>query len=141
MLPVSLLVDCRPDDPRLAAALSAAGLPAPTPAARYFMRDDADGFGAIEGDGPDRLLRSVVVPQARRGEGIGAALVTALADKARTSGTTRLWLLTTDAAGFFARLGWTAVDRASAPDAIRASDQFTTLCPASATLMMRELGR
>ena len=138
---MSRLVDCRADDPRLAAALGAAGLPAPSPAARHFMRDDADGFGAIEGDGPDRLLRSVVVPASRRGEGIGAALVAALVEKARTSGTMRLWLLTTDASGFFARLGWTTIDRANAPDAIRASDQFTTLCPASATLMMRELGR
>jgi len=138
---VSQLVDCRADDPRFAAALAAAGLPPCSASAHCFALADRDGFGAIEGDGPDRLLRSVVVPQARRGQGVGAALVAALAEKARTFGTTRLWLLTTDAADFFAGLGWTVVERANAPQAIRASDQFTTLCPASATLMMRELGR
>ena len=76
-----------------------------------------------------------------RGTGVGAALVASLIGQARSSGAERLWLLTTDAAGFFARLGWVVVDRDSAPAGIRAGDQFTTLCPASATLMMRIVAR
>jgi len=60
-----------------------------------------------------------------------------LIERARSSGAERLWLLTTGAGDFFARLGWVVADRDTAPIAIRASDQFTTLCPASAMLMMR----
>lgn len=137
---MSLLLDCAADRPDFADALAAAGLPPCPPTALCFRRYDACGFGAIEGDGPDRLLRSVIVV-GPRGEGIGTALVTALIAQARELGAKRLWLLTTDTADFFARLGWIAVDRAAAPATIRGTDQFTTLCPASATLMVRELGQ
>lgn len=133
------LVDCDPADPRLAAALADAGLPECAQGARCFALGDGRGFGAIDGDGPDRLLRSVVVAPDLRGAGVGAALVASLVEQARSSGAERLWLLTTGASAFFARLGWTIVDRETAPDAIRASDQFVSLCPASATLMMRTL--
>jgi len=138
---MSGLVDCDPGDPRFAAALADAGLPAGAPAARCFALSDGTGFGAIEGNGADRLLRSVVVLPKLRGTGVGAALVASLIEQARSSGAERLWLLTTGAADFFARLGWVVVDRDSAPAGIRAGDQFTTLCPASATLMMRIVAR
>jgi N-acetylglutamate synthase-like GNAT family acetyltransferase len=82
-----------------------------------------------------------VVDAARRSEGVGASLVALLADEARELGAERLWLLTTTASGFFERLGWVIVPRDAAPPAIRASDQFTSLCPSSATLMTRELAR
>jgi amino-acid N-acetyltransferase len=135
------LVACASDDPRFVRALADAGLPRCAQQARCFALDDGDGFGAIEGEGSDYLLRSVVVPAGRRGTGRGAALVAALAEMAREAGAERLWLLTTEAAEFFARCGWASVDRTVAPSTIRANEQFTTLCPASATLMLRELGR
>ena len=135
------LIDCDPGDPRFAAALAAAGLPAGVPGARCFAFGDGSGFGAIEGDGPDRLLRSVMLSPESRGAGVGAALVDLLAGEARSSGAERLWLLTTSAAGFFTRLGWVVMDRDAAPAVIRGSDQFVGLCPASATLMMRTLAR
>ena len=135
------LAACEPDDARWVSALKEAGLPACTHEARCFALPEGEGFGAIEGDGPDRLLRSIVVPLAWQGRGIGTSLVTALSDEARNSGVERLWLLTTGAADFFTRHGWAVADRAAAPEAIRTSEQFTTLCPASATLMMRDLRR
>ena len=138
---MSGLVDCDPGDPRFAAALADAGLPASAPAARCFALSDGTGFGVIEGNGADRLLRSVVVLPKLRGTGVGAALVASLIEQARSSGAERLWLLTTDAGDFFARHGWTVMHRAVAPAAIRVSDQFTTLCPASATLMVRAVAR
>jgi len=141
MLPLMGLAPCEPDDPRFAAALAAAELP---PCGRdglcYVLADD-EGFGMIEGEGPDRLLRSVVVPAPHRGTGAGSRLVALLAAEAATLGVERLWLLTTTASEFFARLGWVVVPRDAAPAAIRASDQFTSLCPSSATLMLRELVR
>lgn len=108
----------------------------------YFALNDGGAtvaFGGIAGTGPDRLLRSIVVPAGARRTGIGARIVAALEEEAKRAGADRLWLLTTDAAGFFDRIGWRAADRSAAPDAIRQSAQFASICPASATLMVREL--
>lgn len=110
--------------------------------ARFYVAQ-VDGvavaFGGLEGDGPDQLVRSVVVPAAARGGGHGRQIVQALSVQARTDGAARLWLLTTSAEGFFADLDWAVMDRASAPEAVRASRQFSGLCPASAVLMCRHL--
>ena len=141
MLPLNDLVRCDPDDPRFVAALAAADLPACGRNGQCYATADGGGFGMIEGEGADRLLRSVVVPAPQRGTGAGTRLVHLLASQAAGTGAARLWLLTTTAAVFFRRLGWRAVPRDAAPAAIRASDQFTSLCPSSATLMMRELGQ
>jgi GNAT superfamily N-acetyltransferase len=51
-----------------------------------------------------------VVPKHRR-KGAGAALVRAVEDQARQRGFSRLYLYTTDAVGFYARLGWSVLDR------------------------------
>lgn len=96
-------------------------------------------FGGLEGVGPDQLIWSVVVPAAVRGGGYGRQIAHALANQTGTDGVERLWLLTTSADGFFASLGWMVTDRASAPEAVRASRQFSGLCPASAVLMCRRL--
>ncbi|WP_164940895.1 GNAT family N-acetyltransferase [Bradyrhizobium zhanjiangense] len=54
--------------------------------------------------------RLFVVPEYRR-KGAGAALVAAIEDQARQREFSRLYLYTTDAAGFYARLGWAVLDR------------------------------
>ncbi|MGH6678166.1 MAG: GNAT family N-acetyltransferase [Bradyrhizobium sp.] len=51
-----------------------------------------------------------VVPVHRR-MGAGAALVHAIEDQARLRGFSRLYLYTTAASGYYARLGWSVVDR------------------------------
>jgi predicted N-acetyltransferase YhbS len=51
-----------------------------------------------------------VVPEHRR-QGAGAALVRAIEDQARQRGFSQLYLYTSAAAGFYARLGWAALDR------------------------------
>lgn len=122
------------------AALTAAGLPTEdlfSEAFRYFTFDDVawGGFGAEQ----DALVRSIVVSPQVRGLGYGARMVSALADRARQEGVVRLWLLTTDAAPFFERFGWKQAERTAAPPAIAASRQFSGLCPASSTLMVRAL--
>jgi GNAT superfamily N-acetyltransferase len=134
------LKPCPADDPDFLAALFAAGLPIEDlgkGTASYFALSGA--WGGLAGTGPDRLIRSVVVGEGSRGSGVGSAIVGLLADAARDDGAARLWLLTTDAVGFFCRLGWRAVDRAAAPDAIQSMEQFASICPASASLMVREL--
>ncbi|MBW8743355.1 MAG: GNAT family N-acetyltransferase [Sphingomonas sp.] len=141
MLPLNRLARCDHGDPRFVSALAAADLPVCGRDGHCYVLADGSGFGVIEGKGTDRLLRSVVVPAAQRGMGVGTQLVDLLIEQAARLGADRLWLLTTTAADFFHRRGWKAVPRDAAPLAIRASDQFTSLCPSSATLMLRELAR
>jgi N-acetylglutamate synthase-like GNAT family acetyltransferase len=110
--------------------------------ARYYaLGEGADlvAFAGLAAVGDDALVRSVVVPQTGRGSGRGAAVVDHLARLASTYSVRRLWLLTTNADGFFARHGFAAVDRESAPPFIASTQQFTGLCPSSAVLMCRTL--
>lgn len=132
------------DDAELVAALRQSQLPTDDlqGQARIYAFDEPTGpaaFGGLGGVGPDQFIRSVVVPDGNRGQGHGRHIVEALSDQARADGAERVWLLTTTAEPFFASLGWTAVDRGQAPDAVRSSRQFSELCPSSAVLMCRRL--
>src|SRR3954468_18450739 len=81
------------------------------------------------------LLRSLAVERSRRSSGAGRALCEHVLELARTRGLAGVYLLTTDAADYFIRLGFAYVDRASAPVSIRATAQFGSLCSASARVM------
>lgn len=108
----------------------------------FFRLSDDDGligYIGLEGTGTDRLVRSLVVMNGRRGQGYGRQLVDRLERVARHDGGERLHLLTTKAARFFLSLDYAITDRASAPVPIAASAEFTTLCPASATYMTKGL--
>jgi arsenate reductase (glutaredoxin) len=111
---------------------------------RYFALVDQGGtefgFGGLEGAGADQLLRSLIIHPPMRGKGAGRALVRLLERQAREEGAQRLWLLTQDAERFFARLRYKTVARDKAPKAITRTKHFAKLCPASAKLMVRELG-
>ena len=56
------------------------------------------------------------------------APVVAVERHAREKGAQRVYLLTTGAADFF-RLGYKRVERGSAPQAIRATSEFSSPCP------------
>jgi N-acetylglutamate synthase-like GNAT family acetyltransferase len=134
------------DTAELAAALTAAKLPSDDVSedGRRFWRavDETGrvvGYGGIEGGGADVLLRSVVILPARRGAGLGRALIDALLREAKGAGSRRVWLLTTGAADFFDHLGFERQDRAKAPSVVTQSRQFTALCPASAAVLVRAL--
>jgi N-acetylglutamate synthase-like GNAT family acetyltransferase len=122
------------------AALTAAELPTDDLTSepfRYFTANEM-AWGGI-GQGRDALIRSVVVAGGARQRGLGATITDQLASQARAAGIERLWLLTTSAAPFFERLGWRIAQRADAPAGIAQSRQFSSLCPASAALMVRAL--
>src|SRR5215470_2119322 len=129
----------------LKAALAKAKLPSADVEApgRLFWRfettDDVPvGFAGLELHGEDALLRSLVTLPPVRGRGVGAAMVAALEFEARLHGCRSLWLITT-AADFFAKLGFARCERAVVPAAIRETAQFSTLCPASADVLMKAL--
>ena len=126
-------------------ALAGAALPVSDLAepGRAFFRFDDDvgliGFGGLEGEGADRLLRSLLVVADRRGAGLGRAVLAALEARARGLGVARLHLLTTTAAPFFVANGYAAAERARAPAPIATSRESTALCPASAAYLVKAL--
>ena len=107
-----------------------------------LLHDDGALIGAVglEVEGTDALLRSLIVAPDRRGEGLGLRLVDAIEAHARTAGVTRLYLLTTTAADFFAARGYVVIDRAAVPEAIAQTHEFRSFCPDSAVCMCKPLG-
>ncbi len=93
------------------------------------------GTVGIEHYGSDGLLRSLAVAPSRRSRGIGDLLLRQAIEDARQLGIRRLVLLTTTAAGYFARHGWRIIDRASVTGGLTASSQFRGACPGTATCM------
>lgn len=97
------------------------------------------GMVGLELYPPVALLRSLAVSPELQGEGLGRILVEFAERHAREDGIETLYLLTTTAASFFARLGYASLARDEAPTAIRATAQFSGLCPASSTFMAKRL--
>ncbi len=129
----------------LITALEAAGLPTDdlheSGRRFYCFEDDAGliGYGGLEHAGPVILIRSIIVIDGRRNARLGAEILSWLEAEAARLEATGLYLLTTSATAFFQRHGYAAFPRSAAPPAIAASRQFSTLCPASATFMFKEL--
>jgi amino-acid N-acetyltransferase len=58
---------------------------------------------------------------------------------AQSRGARDIYLLTTTAERFFERLGYARVQREAAPVAIQRTQEFSTLCSSSSTLMAKRL--
>ena len=125
--------------------LTAHGLPTEdmdTAAIEFIVAlDGGDMIGVVglepfEGNG---LLRSLAVRSQQRGAGMGSALVDAVESRARALGLRRLVLLTQTAAAFFDRRGYRSITRETAPAPVRRSAEFRSICPASATCMIKHL--
>ena len=95
--------------------------------------------GALQRFGSSALLRSVVVAADRRGIGFGQAIVSELERMAGAAQISRLVLLTQTAAEFFGQRGYRVIDRSTAPEDMRESEEFRSLCPSSATCMAKNL--
>ena len=102
-------------------------------------RDEAFAVGGLQWFGKTALLRSVVVAPFARGTGLGQKVVHALEDAARDGRADQLVLLTLTAQSFFERQGYRVIDRGSVPDDVQASEEFRSLCPASAICMAKKL--
>jgi amino-acid N-acetyltransferase len=95
--------------------------------------------GALERLGSSALVRSVVVAGDRRGTGLGRIIVQELESVARAGRIRRLVLLTQTAREFFAHQDYCVIERSEAPQDVQQSEEFRSLCPASATCMMKVL--
>jgi arsenate reductase len=130
----------------LRAALTAAGLPVADldePGRRFFryhtLGGEFTGWAGFELLGDLALVRSLVVPEASRGRGLGRAILPLLLRRAYDAGARRAFVLALTASGFFHHLGFKPISRAEAPPAILATRQATDLCPDSATLLAKTL--
>lgn len=97
------------------------------------------GLIGLEQYGALGLLRSLVVDSGDQGYGLGQQLVDALEQLATANGIRELWLLTIDADRYFERLGFLRQSRSAVPDAIAASEEFSSLCPDDAVLMKKSV--
>ena len=97
------------------------------------------GTAALEVFADGALLRSVAVSASQRNSGAGARLVQALLELASERDLRAVYLLTTTAESYFPRFGFRRVSREVVPPGVRQSVEFTSACPASATVMRRDL--
>jgi amino-acid N-acetyltransferase len=129
------------DLPAIEMMLSDNGLPTDGVAENFatFLVAETDdqlaGAIGLELFGKSALLRSAVVAAGARSIGVGGRLVTHILERARELGVTDVYLLTETAEDYFPRFGFQRMERASIPDSVRQSVEFTTCCCASAAAM------
>lgn len=94
---------------------------------------------ALEIYGREALLRSFAVEDSKRGSGLGSQIYLETLKMASKREIECLYLLTTTAEGFFVKKGWSHADRNVVPESIKASKEFSSICPISAVCMMLNL--
>ncbi|MDQ3290788.1 MAG: arsenic resistance N-acetyltransferase ArsN2 [Bacteroidota bacterium] len=97
------------------------------------------GTCGLEVYGDVALLRSLAVAPGSQGKGLGDTLLQETLDLAKEKGVQEIYLITNSAANFFAKRGFTQVERSVVPVAIQNTTQFSSVCPSSATVMYRQL--
>ena len=135
----------RADLPAIAALLSECALPADDVQAHvdHFVvaryRERLVGVVGLELADRAALLRSLAVEPAWRNRGVARALYARILAHARLLGIEKLYLLTTTARAFFAKLGFATCERSEVPSAIAATAQFRSLCPSTAVCMVKDV--
>lgn len=110
---------------------------------QYAVAVNADGLlvgvAGYERYGSDILLRSVAVSEPRRSTGIGARLTADRLAHAKAQGCAAAYLLTETARGYWARHGFSQIDRDAAPEGVTRSHEWSAARPVSANAMFRSL--
>lgn len=85
------------------------------------------------------LLRSVAVREDWQRKGLGQTLVKRAVCEAEARGIQALYLLTMTSEHYFPRFGFEIISRDQVPREVAATLEFTSACPASATVMAKVL--
>ena len=104
-----------------------------------YRDGEVDAVVGLEIHNKLALIRSLAVCPSLRTSGLGGALVNYVEAMASKNGVESLFLLTTTANQFFEQLGYEYCERDQAPEAIKATAQFSDLCPASSHFMRKLL--
>lgn len=102
--------------------------------------DAVVGCIGMEAASPFGLLRSMAVEEQYRGRGIAQALCDLVLQEAVRRGYEGVFAMTMEADGFFVKKGFALQPRESVPAPIRATAQFSSLCPQSAKVLYRASG-
>jgi amino-acid N-acetyltransferase len=101
----------------------------------YDTMDELVGAGGLEFYGDKALLRSLAVKQAMRSQSLGKQIVQDLIQQAKSNDIREVYLLTTTAYYFFLKFGFVEIKREVVPDEIKASTEFSQVCPSSARVL------
>jgi amino-acid N-acetyltransferase len=105
----------------------------------YFEGSALVGTGGLEVYGPYGLLRSLSVKLGIRGKSVGTNICEYLIDEAKHRKLKAIYLLTETASGFFLKRGFNEVPREHVPQELKASSEFTSVCPTTAMAMVLDL--
>lgn len=94
------------------------------------------GCIGVEPYGKEGLLRSLAVNMNYRNSGIGNNLLQYLISFSKEMGITNLHLLTTTAESYFLSKNFVKSNREIAPDSIKNTIEFSSLCPSSSSYMV-----
>lgn len=97
------------------------------------------GVIGLEFHSADALLRSLAVSEQCRELGYGKELVLAAESLARSRQVKSIYLLTETAESFFKKLGYQVIARSEVSSRIKNTQEFSTLCPAQAIVMRKDL--
>ncbi|MDP4239716.1 MAG: arsenic resistance N-acetyltransferase ArsN2 [Bacteroidota bacterium] len=131
--------------PRVVALLTASNLPASDVRLEKQnfivaeLNSEIVGSIALERKGKNGLLRSFAVKESCRNRKIGEQLYREMVSQAKDHGMDQLYLLTTTADVYFKKLGWQIVTRDEVPVDIRATSEFSSVCPSTSICMMYQL--
>lgn len=105
----------------------------------YYEGDSLVGTGGLEVYGPYALLRSLSVKMGIRGKSVGSTITSYLLEQAKKKNLKAIFLLTTTAQGFFQKKGFKDIKREDVPEEVKASSEFSNVCPTSAAVMQLTL--
>jgi amino-acid N-acetyltransferase len=94
------------------------------------------GSGGLEFYSAYALLRSVAVEETQRGTAVGKQIVADLLLRAKQAGVGEVYLLTETAHDFFLRRGFSDINRELVPEEVKASTEFSSVCPITASVMV-----
>lgn len=85
------------------------------------------------------LIRSIAVESQFRGQGVAGKLYRAVEEHACSMGLREVFAMTTTIEAWLGRLGFTRLQRDNAPEDLRKTSEFTSLCPSSAAILQKTL--
>lgn len=113
------------------------------PGKQFFVVAEVSGriiaCAALEQYGENGLFRSLAVSLDHRNMKIGKDIVAKLMTFSKENNISQLYLLTTTADLYFKKAGWKVIDRTDVPDDIRATSEFSSICPSTAICMVYQL--
>ncbi|MHA2247790.1 MAG: arsenic resistance N-acetyltransferase ArsN2 [Candidatus Hodarchaeales archaeon] len=104
-----------------------------------WERNQLQGCAGIEVYEEVGLIRSVAVHPSSQGHGLGRKLVETIQRFSIEKGLAEIYLLTENAEKFFLKLDYVVLPRDEADDKVKQSVEFISLCPVSATCMVKRL--